>query len=326
MNIDEIVRFSPNQETASVFVKGDTHIKLCDGNIVCSVSGGSDSDIVMDIVTKLDSEKKVKYVFFDTGIEYQATKDHLGFLEKKYGVEIQRVKAKTPVPVSCREHGVPFLSKFVSDMMGRLQMHNFQWEDEPFDVLVKRYPKCKGALKWWCNENGEKSRFNISADKMLKEFVIDNPPEFKISCKCCHYSKKLPAKQFDKENETELKILGVRKSENGIRSRVLGSCFASSLETRKGYDEWRPVFWFDDEKKQEYKEHNGVVYSDCYEVYGLKRTGCFACPFGSRFEEELQAIEKFEPKLGQAAQKIFGKSHDYTRKYREYKKVHGGKR
>ena len=56
--------------------------------IMCSISGGSDSDILLDLLTRLDQDKKVQYVWFDTGLEYQATKDHLKYLEQKYGIEI----------------------------------------------------------------------------------------------------------------------------------------------------------------------------------------------------------------------------------------------
>lgn len=52
--------------------------------IGCSISGGSDSDIIIDMISKLDSDKKVKYVFFNTGIEYEATKRHIEFLSQKY--------------------------------------------------------------------------------------------------------------------------------------------------------------------------------------------------------------------------------------------------
>lgn len=45
--------------------------------IVCSISGGSDSDVMLDIVWRCDKDNKVDYVWFDTGLEYQATKDHL---------------------------------------------------------------------------------------------------------------------------------------------------------------------------------------------------------------------------------------------------------
>lgn len=33
-------------------------------NIVVSISGGSDSDIMLDIATKIDIDRKIKYVFF----------------------------------------------------------------------------------------------------------------------------------------------------------------------------------------------------------------------------------------------------------------------
>ena len=45
--------------------------------IFCSVSGGSDSDLILDICHKCDKDNKVSYGWFDTGLEYQAKKDHL---------------------------------------------------------------------------------------------------------------------------------------------------------------------------------------------------------------------------------------------------------
>ena len=66
-------------------------------NIVVSVSGGADSDIMIDICEKV--EAKVRYVFFNTGIEYQATLEHLDYLEDKYGIEIERIRSKCPVPL-----------------------------------------------------------------------------------------------------------------------------------------------------------------------------------------------------------------------------------
>lgn len=58
--------------------------------IFCSISGGSDSDIMMDIIYKVDVNKKVTYVWFDTGLEHEATKRHIEYLEKKYDVKIMR--------------------------------------------------------------------------------------------------------------------------------------------------------------------------------------------------------------------------------------------
>ena len=103
--------------------------------IICSISGGSDSDIMLDICTKVDKDKKIEYVWFDTGLEYQATKDHLKYLEQKYGIEIKAYKAIKPIPICCRQYGQPFLSKQVSEFIQRLQRYNFKWEDKSFSEL-----------------------------------------------------------------------------------------------------------------------------------------------------------------------------------------------
>lgn len=162
--------------------------------IMVSISGGADSDIILDICYRCDKYDKCEYVWFNTGLEYDATKEHLDYLEDKYGIEIKRERAIKPIPVSCREYGQPFLSKFVSDMIGRLQRHGFQWEDDTYENLIVKYPKCKGAIAWWTNHRDTAdfgySRFNIDYNKFLKEFIIENPPKFRISDKCCKYAKK----------------------------------------------------------------------------------------------------------------------------------------
>ena len=147
-------------------------------NPVCSVSGGSDSDIVIDILERVRNGRPVQYVFYDTGIEYDVTKQHLDYLEERYHISISRHKAEVPVPLGCKKHGQPFISKNISQYIQRLQKHGFQWEDEPLEILLDRYSGCQSALKWWCNAWGEGSRFNIQKNKYLKEFIISNPPRF----------------------------------------------------------------------------------------------------------------------------------------------------
>lgn len=284
--------------------------------IAVSVSGGSDSDIMIDMFTKCDDDKKVKYVFFDTGLEYQATKNHLDFLEKKYNITIDREKAIKSIPLSCKQYGQPFLSKHVSEMIGRLQRHNFKWEDKSYDELIKEYPKCKSALDWWCNTKGENSSFNISRNKLLKEFLIHNPPKFKISNKCCKYAKKDVGKKYNEENNTELNVIGVRKSEGGVRATRYKNCFDKK---DSDYDQYRPLFFFTDKDKQEYKECFDVLYSDCYEIWGMERTGCVGCPFGRRLKEELEIVEKYEPKLYKAVNNVFKDSYSYTKQYYKFR-------
>lgn len=288
------------------FVKADSVLAKYD-NITCSISGGSDSDILLDLITKIDAEKKVKYVFFDTGIEFQATKKHLEYLEKRYGIIIHRINAYEPVPLACKRHGLPFISKQVSEFIQRLSKHNFQWEDKSFDELCREYPKCISALRWWCNKN---TYININRNKYLKEFLIENPPKINISNKCCEYAKKKTGHKCN----SDLDIIGVRKAEGGARS-TKNSCFSNSNGTAK----YRPLFWYKEEDKAIYEEFYGIEHSECYTVYGLPRTGCAGCPFGKDYKNELAILDKYEPKLGKAVRNIFKESYEYTEQYHEYR-------
>lgn len=180
---------APTQNIMAAFCKTNRYL-ITPEVVVCAISGGSDSDIMLDMLTKIDRRKKIRYVFYDTGLEMQATKEHIKYLEQKYGIIIDKIKPRKPIPLACKQYGQPFFSKQISEYIERLQRHNFQWEIEPFETLIKRYPKCKAALKWWCNDFGIGSRFNIEKQTYLKEFMHENPPSFKISPKCCNCAKK----------------------------------------------------------------------------------------------------------------------------------------
>lgn len=269
---------------------------------------------MLDILHKVDKDHKVEYVWFDTGIEYQATKDHLKYLEDKYGIEIKRYKAIKPIPVTCKEYGVPFLSKFVSKTIMALQRHNFKWEDKPYEILIKEYPNAKTYIKWWCNKYEPKTvQWNVVRNKWLKEFLIENPPTFKISDKCCKYAKKETARLCDKNYD--LKCVGVRSSEGGIRAAAYKNCF-SHYDNK--IDEYRPLFFFKNNDRIDYENIFNVIHSKCYTEYGLTRTGCAGCPFGN--DPEQNVLQKYEPKLYKACNNIFGESYEYTRKYREFYK------
>lgn len=282
--------------------------------IMCAISGGSDSDVMLDIVWRCDKDNKVDYVWFDTGLEYQATKDHIKYLEEKYNITIRREKAQKAIPTCCKEYGQPFLSKFASEMISRLQRHNFTWEDLPYEYLLEKYPRCKNGVSWWCNKN-QSVMFNIGYNRYLKEFMIANPPGFKISNKCCTYAKKNVAHKLLKIEKYDLNILGVRRAEGGIRQSAYKNCFD---ENDNGCDNYRPLFWYTDSDKVDYENHYGVIHSKCYSEYGLKRTGCCGCSYNRKLEEEIAIIYEHEPKLYKMVTTIFGDSYEYTRKYREF--------
>lgn len=195
---------------------------------------------------------------------------------------------------------------------------NYGTFDKDGDVCLKEYPQCKSALQWWCNvHEGNTTQWSIERSPYLKEFLIKNPPDFKISGMCCQHAKKNPIHRVISEGGYDLSCVGIRKSEGGIRSSTYKTCF--SEKPYCGADVFRPIFWLRDPDKEAYCEFYGVTHSQCYTEYGLIRTGCIGCPFGKRFEEELNVLEQYEPKLYKAAIGVFGKSYEYTRKYLEFR-------
>lgn len=297
------------------------HVLSQHEKIMCSVSGGSDSDVVVDILTKLDPDKQIHYVWFDTGVEYAATKEHLDFLENKYGITIERVRPYKTIPWVVKMWGQPFLSKTVSRNIERLQRNNFQWEDEPYEVLIQKYPKCQSPIRWWCNKyttrsGALRSVFNISNNGRLKDFLIQNPPWFRISAECCDSVKKKTARSVVKQGEYDLEILGVRVFEGGIRKFAYDQCY---MRTKKKGDLYLPILWYNDQDKADYCNIFGVTHSRCYTQYGFQRTGCVCCPFSKDVLSELEVIDVHEPKIAVAAKNIFADSYKYTRMWLEFR-------
>ncbi|MBR3160146.1 MAG: phosphoadenosine phosphosulfate reductase family protein [Atopobiaceae bacterium] len=296
----------------------ETHEKA-----IVSISGGADSDVMMDVCERVRqvSPIAITYLFQDTGMEYEATRAHLDYLEDLYGVKIKRNLPDLTVPETCRRYGQPFVSKMVSSVMGGLQRNGFEWEDEPLDVLGRKYPKCKSYLKWWCNEYSTKmdnprSIYHVRRNKWLKEFLIENPPQFSISEKCCDRSKKTPSNRYVRLSNADVVLTGVRASERGART-IHNKCIIAGND---GPDKYRPLYWLNNDDREQYIDMFGIRNSDCYEVWGFTRTGCAGCPFNKDVFEELDIAERHEPKFVKAARVVFADSYEYTRQYREFRR------
>lgn len=278
-------------------------------------SGGADSDTVLWLLRYVGFEPKS--IFYNTGIEYKATLNHLDYMRSQ-GFEIEEIKAKRAVPTSNRIYGHPFISKLVSEMLSRLQKHNFDFQNHgplSFAELYELYPNCKGALRWWTNTT-KSPQTAIKNNRYLKEFLITYGLPFKVANMCCEGAKKLPVKEYSKKNNVSLWILGIRESEGGVRNGVYKNCYTKF--NGQPYSIFFPLFWINNKQKGIIDKELKVKHSDCYEVYGLKRTGCAGCPFGRNFENELLILDKFEPKLGKGIVNIFSPSYEWTRKYREF--------
>lgn len=304
---------------------------------ICSYSGGADSDILLDLIEqtrKAFGLPPVKYVFFNTGLEMKATKDHVKDVAEKYGVEIEEHRPKINIVMATRKYGVPFVSKIMSSGLSEWQKKGIplsiakeyeQAEDKAAkrQELKERYPKCESVINFLCccNSAGEPRpniQLVINSSKYMRDFIGEYPPDFQISAKCCDYCKKQVAHEVQKDYE--MVITGERRDEGGMRSVPrkdnTALCFT---ETASGQFRLRPLYYVSDKDKEWYKQYHGVRYSDAYEVYGLTRTGCCGCPISYKAIDDLEIIRPYEPNVVKAAWNIFGKSYEYRKKYNEYK-------
>ena len=307
-------------------------------NAICSYSGGSDSDIMIDLietVREMFGFPPIKYVFFNTGLEMKATKDHVRYVADKYGVEIEEVRPKINIVQSTRKYGIPFVSKIMSGGLSDWQKKGVplsiaQEYDRAEDKeakrkeLKERYPKCESLINFLCccNSKGEPRpniQLVINSSKYMRDFIEEYPPDFMISAKCCDYCKKQIAHKVQKDYD--MIITGERRDEGGMRSVPrkdnTALCFT---ETASGQFRLRPLYYVSDKDKEWYKNYHKIKYSDAYEVYGLTRTGCCGCPISYKAVDDLEKIRPYEPNVVKAALNIFGKSYEYRKKYNEYKK------
>lgn len=257
-------------------------------NATCSYSGGSDSDILLDLIERTRDAfglPPVHYAFFNTGLE--------GVQKKQIPLSIATEYAEAEDKAAKRAE------------------------------LRERYPKCESTINFLCgcNAAGEPRpdiQLVIGSSKYMLDFITENPIPFRVSNKCCTYCKKQVAHRIQKD--FEMTITGERRDEGGMRSVPrkdnTSMCFT---ETADGTFRLRPLYYVSDADKQWYKDHYGIRYSDAYEVYGLKRTGCCGCPISSRAVADLEQIRPYEPNLVKAAWAVFGPSYLYRQKYNAYR-------
>lgn len=164
-------------------------------SIAISVSGGSDSDCIVHLVCTYFPEylEKCKFVFVNTGLEYDATKRHLCDLEKRYGITIDRIRGQSVV-TACRKFGFPILNKAKAKSINQYLRGTPKGE-----YLVFR---ADGAMYSFKQSERELARY-------LKENGI------MVSSKCCDISKKEPLYKYMGENSTDLNVSGERKAEGG---------------------------------------------------------------------------------------------------------------
>jgi hypothetical protein len=204
-------------------------------NAICSYSGGSDSDILLHLIEQVRetfSLPSIRYAFFNTGLEMEATKRHVKEMESLYGVTITKHRPKINIVHATRKYGQPFVSKIMSAGLEGIQNKNIplsihdeyiNGEDKEAKrkELKERYPGCESEINFLCccNSEGEPRpdiQLVINSSKYMLDFISDNPIPFKVSNRCCDYCKKAVAHSVQKS--FDMVITGERRDEGGMRS------------------------------------------------------------------------------------------------------------
>lgn len=226
--------------------------------VYVSTSGGKDSACVSHLCKEKYPE--IKHIMFDTGLEYQATKD----LAKKQGAII--IPPKTGWKAFCEVKGYPVASKQVSKRIHDACV-------SPLGAVITMFSKS----------------YHLS-DKWL-HFLDPEFVDFPISHRCCDEFKKRPAKRL-KLNP----ILGTRIQESSQRKNAWkkSGCNSYSLNYKHGIS--RPISLWSDENVDQYIDEKNIELSEIYTQYEQKRTGCVNCPYGAQMDgSRFDLLKKLEP-------------------------------
>ena len=227
--------------------------------VYVSTSGGKDSACVSHLCKA--NYPMIKHVMFDTGLEYQATKD----LAKKQGAKI--IPPKIGWKEFCEKEGYPVGSKQVSKRIHDAYV-------SPLGAVLTMF-----------------SRVYHLSDKWL-HFLDPTFVDFPISHKCCNEFKKKPAKQLNMNP-----IIGTRIDESAQRKNAWkkSGCNSYSLDGKHGTS--RPISLWKDENVDKYVKDEEIELSEIYTQYEQKRTGCVCCPYGAQMDgSRFDLLKKLEPK------------------------------
>lgn len=267
---------------------------------------------MLQLIEEIGWKNKVKVVFCNTRMEMDAM---YRFVEdkRKEGWDIEEIYPELPMPIIYKQYGVPFHSKYTSEMIYRLQRHNFNFKEDTFksyDELIQKYPNCQSALLWLTNNN-----VTLNAPNWIRMALYENGDKLKIANKCCEFLKKKPFNKYSKENGIQLRIVGVRADESQLRKAKYNKCI-----WHKG-NEWQyfPLVFFTEKEIWEIIEAKKLKLSDAYTVYGCQRTGCFGCPFSQNFTQEVEMLKINEPNKAKACEHMYKEVYDLSLRQAEFK-------
>lgn len=226
-----------------------------------SYSGGKDSHFLYWFIKEYLHRDDIKIVGINTYMEHHEIRDRIF----KNCDMVLTPKLK-PMEIKAK-YGIPCFSK-EQDFYIYYYQNSLRKGKKPGKTIME---KIMGTYR---------TGFGLS--KKARNYVLGDNAH-KITHLCCHYLKKEPAREFEKE--TGLKpILGVRGGESTLRKSKYKSCFTSDKK-------FTPLHDLSDEMLDKIYEKYDIEIPKIYEK--VCRTGCMGCPYGSwkhDTEKELAVI------------------------------------
>lgn len=270
-------------------------ISKCKGKkATASISGGKDSAIIY-YLCKMAREREpsldITFIHVNTGMELIASTKWI-----KQHPDIISLRPTTSMVQHIKLNGVPCVSKLKDEFISRWQRN----PESRSGVGAKR------ILTTGQYSDQAKTGTMAKLNKHLISEIFEKGTDLKISGKCCQYLKKDPMILYNKENNIEVSITGMRKAEGGARSISMKSCFTTD---KKGHTKLHPIYDWSNETVEDFIRVYDVRLSDAYTIYGMTRTGCVGCPYGLKVMEELAILQEHEPRSYTKAMLFFKDSY-----------------
>lgn len=258
-----------------------------DGEVYLSFSGGKDSTVLRDLISKTSGVYDVPSVFCDTGLEYPELRK---FATERADVVIRPEMRFDEV---IKTYGYPIIGKEVARTI------HYAKKDSNWALMRLQGLDPKGNPSVW------KARYKKWA------FLTDAP--FAISDQCCDVMKKAPFKKYEKATGRK-KFVGTLAEESQLRRTNWYQHGCNSFDGGKARS--APMsFWTEQDVLQYIKENDlpiASVYGDVVpedgqvvlDINGLEspklkttgcdRTGCMFCMFGCHLEGEPNRFQRMK--------------------------------
>ena len=267
------------------------------GKCYVSFSGGKDSTVLLALIKLCEDIYTIPVggipaVFSNTGIELGVTVNFVQWVKNSgWYSNVQIIRPEHSFDWCIKTYGKPLKSKVRSEYIA-------MWQKG------KRSENVFRAMVTGIANNGSAAKKTKIADKDLH--MLSDSFGILASPMCCNVLKKKPMKKYAKENGIIGTVYGVRMDEGGARELAIhkkqlqGGKICTFVDS-KGMIKKAPIVDWSTEDIEAFIESYNVPLSDAYTKYGFKRTGCMACPFNSRVNNDLEYLYNHEPNRYKAA-------------------------